>query len=57
MIHMNHFRLVLERFSTTVSGLRREDVSRQDRQNFTSAQRLIKQPVIECLEKIQMGSG
>ena len=54
---MNHLRMVLKTYPAVLHGLRKEDVERVDRQNFASAQRLIKRPVIECLEMISSGKG
>lgn len=56
-IHMNHLRLVRKRFSQLDHGLKREDVYRNDRQNFASAQRLVFPRVQECLLRISNGES
>lgn len=54
---MNHLRLVRDNFDFNIHGLREMDVSRADRQNFASAQRLILPKVHNCLQEILSGNG
>ena len=52
-VHMSHLELVAEHFPITQHGLRKEDIERQDRQNWASAQRIFFPRVRECLKLIQ----
>lgn len=55
IVHINHLWLVHDRFSIQEHGLRIEDLEREDRQNWASAQRMFFPQVQECLRKIEQG--
>ena len=55
LVHINHLNLVMTRFEAQQHGLRTEDVTRQDRQNWGSAQRICFPRVQECLKKLECG--
>ena len=57
MAHLNHLLLVSHRFDAHVHGLRQEDLTREDRQNWASAQRLFFPRVQDCLFRIENGDG
>ena len=57
LVHMNHLRLVKDSFPIEVHGLREEDVTRKDRQNWASCQRLTYLKVQDCLQKLIAGDG
>ena len=53
LVHMSHLELVTDLFPILEHGLRKEDVERQDRQNWSSAQRMFFPKVRDCLQIIQ----
>jgi hypothetical protein len=55
MVHMNHLELVHQTFPIRQHGLRNEDINRQDRQNWESAQRIFFPMVRECLYLLEVG--
>lgn len=55
VVHMNHLLLVTQKFELQVHGMRHEDIVREDRQNYASAQRLLFPRVQDCLQQIEHG--
>ena len=57
LVHSNYLLLVQQMFDFHEHGLSREDVIRTDRQNWTSAQRISFDKVINCLQQVVDGSA
>lgn len=57
MAHLNHLLLVSSRFDVINHGLLYEDLSREDRQNWSSAQRIFFPRVQACLQSISDGAN
>jgi hypothetical protein len=56
MCCLEHIGLVYNRFTFDEHGLKLEDVKRQDRQNWASAQRICQEKTRECLRKLRLTS-
>ena len=56
MIHSTHLQLVRATFPPTLRGLRENDITHRDRQNWESAQRISSYPVQECLDILITGN-
>ena len=56
LIHMNHIRLVYDVLPFELHGLGIDDVTRRDRQNWQSAQKLSMPKVQQCLQTLMDGN-
>ena len=56
MIHSTHLQLVHATFPPALHGLRENDITHRDRQNWESAQRIFSYPVQECLDILITGN-
>ena len=56
MIHSTHLQMVRAIFPPALHGLRENDITHRDRQNWESAQRISSYPVQECLDILITGN-
>jgi hypothetical protein len=53
LIHINHLEQVRKTFSLYEHGITKDDIMRQDRQNWKCAQKLSCKKILDCLKKLE----